>query len=599
MRDRALLRPAMVPAVVPSVVFAVVLAGVFAAPSFAQAGEAPAEETSCLVCHGDPDYFDDGIVESFHDDIHTEAGLSCHDCHGGNSDSALAEDMFLAKDEGFAENPWVGVPERAALPGFCGRCHSDPAYMRRFRPDLRVDQESEYWTSQHGKALAEGNLRVAVCTDCHAVHGILGAANPVAPVYPTHVAETCRTCHGDPEHMAGAELPNGEPLPTNQYALWRRSYHAQSLLERGDLSAPTCNDCHGNHGAAPPGVESITFVCGQCHSREAELFRSSPKHTGLEVHNEMLADAGPDGCRTCHFPPHPAAELATVRSLAECAICHGNHAVVRATVAILADLPETPCAFCHESSGALAVEIPEPEKTIEHYAAMRASLLAAAEERGLSGIDLWNWLVDQALDLPTHTFLPEGGEHPAPRPEFERLFEKFRIGKTYFEYEVPGTGEAVRTPISRCGRCHGDSEAGAGDSAGLENARQIREKMQELTTLTARAERIVLSARRGGVETHDALVEIDHAVDAQISLEVLVHAFSTDEKSDFDEKHAEGLASARTALEAGRSALEELQQRRIWLAVLLVFIALVAVGLALKIRELSWREPRGEETLTE
>jgi cytochrome c553 len=39
---------------------------------------------------------------------------------------------------------------------------------------------------------------------------------------------------------------------------------------RGDLSAPTCSTCHGNHGATPPGVAqtvSRTLNCDQ-NSRE-------------------------------------------------------------------------------------------------------------------------------------------------------------------------------------------------------------------------------------------------------------------------------------------------------------------------------------------
>ena len=76
----------------------------------------------------------------------------------------------------------------------------------------------------------------------------------------------------------------------DQLARWQQSVHARALVERGDLSAPTCNDCHGNHGAMPPGVESVTFVCGQCHGREASLFRASAKHEGFVAHNEMFRE---------------------------------------------------------------------------------------------------------------------------------------------------------------------------------------------------------------------------------------------------------------------------------------------------------------------
>jgi len=245
-----------------------------AVPAFAQT------PTACETCHADGDLFEQAglqMIEDFHAGAHAAAGLSCHDCHGGNPDPAVADDMMAAMDENFSDNPYVGTPERGAIPGFCGRCHSDPSYMKRFKPDARVDQEREYWTSRHGEALQEGDINVATCIDCHGTHGILQADSPDSMVFPTQVAETCRGCHGDTDRMSGYTLPNGQPLPIDQYARWRQSVHAENLLVKEDLTAPTCNDCHGNHGAAPPGLDSVAFVCGQCHGREAEMFRQSPK----------------------------------------------------------------------------------------------------------------------------------------------------------------------------------------------------------------------------------------------------------------------------------------------------------------------------------
>ena len=117
------------------------------------------------------------------------------------------------------------------------------------------------------------------------------------------------------------------------------------------------------------------------------------------------------------------------------------------------------------------------------------------------------------------------------------------------------------------------------------------DRMRELTGLTARAERILLSARHGGVETREALLALDHAVDGQIELEALVHTFSSDAGSAFALKHRDGIGEAQSALGSGQKALEELGHRRRGLLVSLLFVLLVLVGLALKIRELSAREP--------
>lgn len=561
------------------------------------ASGAPAA-TSCMACHSDPGMFEGDALKipaAFVDDVHGQVGLSCQDCHGGNPDPALRDDPG-AMDPGFAANPYRGAPARADIPAFCGRCHSDPATMRRFRPDIRVDQEREYRTSVHGMALAKGDVKVATCVDCHGIHGIRRISDPDSPVYPKRVAETCRACHGDPKRMTGYSLPDGRPLPVDQYAHWRQSVHAKALLERGDLSAPTCNDCHGNHGATPPGVDSVAFVCGQCHGRETELFRASRKQTGFEEHNALLADAGQESCAACHSAPEPQAAL-RMTHFTECSTCHSNHAVVRPTLAMLGSMPGTPCAFCHEGTGPLAADadtnadtMAEPEARRERYRTMRDGLLSTAERQGLEGDERFDWLVDQALALPTHT-LPRQEEGPTGlRPEFERLFTKFRIGKTTFTYEDPITGKPVQSTVVRCTDCHGAEPALGSAPLGQRTAGELLSRMQELTGLTARAERILLSARRGGVETRKALSEVDAAVDAQIELEVLAHTFDSDPRSAFGQKQQEGIKHARAALDAGQSALGELSFRRKGLAVSLALIVMVLIGLALKIRDMSRRE---------
>ncbi len=557
-----------------------------APPALARDTEA---STSCLACHGDADFFDGedlAIVEDFAGDVHAELGLSCHDCHGGNPTLEVAEDIDLSMDTEFAEGPYLGAPERPQVAAFCGRCHSDPAYMKRFRPDPVVGQEAEYRTSQHGQAQAAGRAGAATCTDCHDIHGIRRVADSESPVYPTRVADTCGSCHADAERMAGVVLPDGRALPIDQLARWRQSVHAAALFDKGDFSAPTCNDCHGNHGAAPPGIDSIALVCGQCHGREARLFRASAKHEGYEEHNEMLADAGDDGCAACHEAPEPMVGL-PVRSFTECATCHGNHAVIRPTIAMLSPLPATPCAICHEGAGPMAGEVPEPEAVARHYGETRDRLLASSSAEGLADEALFDHLVDRARELPDHTAGGNGDDGPpALREEFERLFEKFRIGKTAYTFEDEGGGSHT-VEVVRCNHCHGPEPLAADAPLGFEVARDALERMRQLTALTGRAERIVLAARRGGVETRDALGAIDGAVDAQIGLEVLVHGFDAGDDAAFAEKHAEGLDSARAALTAGRAALDELAFRRRGLATPLIFLAAVAVGLALKIRELS------------
>ncbi len=548
-----------------------------------RAESAEQRATSCTLCHTRAEIAGEGspaIVEHEQTGAHAAAGLSCHDCHGGNPDPRLAEDI-AAMDEHFAASPFVGAPTRAEMPRFCGRCHSEPETMKRFKPDARVDQEREYRTSRHGQRLNAGDTGVATCVDCHGSHGILPPGDTRSPVHPQRVAETCARCHADAARMEGRRLPDGRPLPADQYAQWRRSVHAELLLERGDASAPTCNDCHGNHGATPPGIDSVAFVCGQCHGREAELFRASPKAAGFEAHADYMKQAGATGCAGCHPASSPAAKLGTV-AFTQCTSCHGNHGIIHASVAMLEPLPPKPCDFCHEAIDPEGKLIEASAGVQERYEATAAALLEQASAKGLDGAARFDWLVDRALEIPAHA-MGQAETSGAPRLglAFSRLFKKFRIGKTHYTYPASG-GEQVRVDLVRCGGCHAEEDAG-----GIETATSFVDHMRRLTTATARAERMLLAAQRGGVSVRDVAPHLDAAVTAQIELEVLVHTFSGAPDGKFLVRHREGMQHAERALAGARGALDELGTRRRGLMVFLGLLALVLIAMVLKIRQIS------------
>jgi hypothetical protein len=262
-------------------------------------------------------------------------------------------------------------------------------------------------------------------------------------------------------------------------------------------------------------------------------------------------------------------------------------------VALLSPLPESPCAFCHEAPGPTWEPVLGGEIVAQHYRTVRDGLLAAAQGLGLDDADRFDWLVDQALSLPFHTLAPgEEGGAPRLRPEFERLFAKFRIGRTRVRYEDAGTGRTLEVSVRRCSTCHASTSLLAESPRGLRVSGEFVEKMRELTALTAMAERTVLRARRGGVATSQALLAIDESVDAQVELEVLVHGFSADPGSEFARKHAEGVEHAKRALALAGQAQDELSSRRRALTGFLIVVAFALVSLALKIRQVSARARR-------
>ncbi len=95
----------------------------------------------------------DAAREAFRDDVHAAAGLQCLSCH----QDGRPDEVPIA---------------RTAVGPLCAKCHSDAAYIRRFDPQLRVDQYAQYLTSTHGKRMAAGELRSATCADCHGSHGV-------------------------------------------------------------------------------------------------------------------------------------------------------------------------------------------------------------------------------------------------------------------------------------------------------------------------------------------------------------------------------------------------------------------------------------------
>jgi cytochrome b6 len=312
-------------------------------------------EESCVACHKTLEEIDPRLsdpVEAWADDVHRSRGLGCAGCHGGDGSPAVATDAGAAMD---VAKGFVPRPERSRLAEFCGRCHSDAAFMKRFNPAARVDQVAEYRTSVHGVKNLAGDGKVATCVSCHGTHGIRPVSSPASPAYPTNVPATCGSCHADAALMASYGLA-GDPV-----ADWKKSVHAAALLERGDLSAPACNDCHGNHGAVPPGVTSLAFVCGQCHGREALLFRESFK-------KQLFDDTG----------------------ASECVTCHGNHEIQHPTDRLIGTGPGTVCSQCHAPGDSCDRQSVEIRKALDAYARAleeAQEVLARAEHVGMEVSD--------------------------------------------------------------------------------------------------------------------------------------------------------------------------------------------------------------------
>ncbi len=265
------------------------------------------QQSNCVKCHFDNED-ENGPAHQIGRDIHEQNGLDCSDCHGGNKQ--LGDMDSVRASAGFR-----GVPDHLAIPTFCARCHSDARYMHDHNPSLPVDQFEKYQTSIHGQRLIQKkDQKVATCVSCHTAHSIGSAKLPYASTYPQNIPATCGHCHSDKAYMAEYNIP------TDQVEKYSRSVHGMALLKQGDLGSPACNDCHGNHGAAPPGVASLDAVCGLCHAIEARLFDASP-------HRPAFTEQGLPMCMTCHSNHEIIKPSDSLIGLSEgqwCATCHAD-----------------------------------------------------------------------------------------------------------------------------------------------------------------------------------------------------------------------------------------------------------------------------------
>lgn len=295
---------------------------------------APAlHQSNCIKCHFENED-ENGPAHQIGRDIHQQHGLDCADCHGGDR---TLEDMDAVR----ASAGYRGVPDRFGIPAFCARCHSDARYMHEHNPSLPVDQLDKYQTSVHGQRLLKKDQKVATCISCHTAHSIGPAKLPYSSTYPQNLPATCGHCHADKAYMAEYGIP------TDQLEKYTRSVHGEALLVRGDLGAPACNDCHGNHGAAPPGVASLDAVCGLCHAIESRLFDISPHRVAF-----------------------------VEQDLPMCETCHGNHEIVKPSDSLIGLAEGQLCATCHaDDQSKASVEI------LKINAALR-SLGAAADTAG-------------------------------------------------------------------------------------------------------------------------------------------------------------------------------------------------------------------------
>jgi len=303
----------------------------------------------CTICHGKKDHHkveetgrkvslyvtDEEIGQSVH------AERSCTDCH---------VDI-------------VAIPHKDVKKVSCGRCH----YAGNPVGAPGGEYFDQYQHSVHGLEVARGNPEAPVCQDCHGSHRILKHDLPESGMYKQNIPRTCGRCHMD------------------IYATYRESVHG-TALEQGNMDAPVCSSCHGEHDIArhsqadsKVAPRHVSETCSKCHGPKGVVAKYGIKTDRTTTFEESF---------------HGVAQIMGDQMVANCASCHGYHdirseddpksSIHPSNIPATCGKPEChPEASANFASGTIHVDPKSEESGILYYISKFFLILTASTLAGL------------------------------------------------------------------------------------------------------------------------------------------------------------------------------------------------------------------------
>lgn len=259
----------------------------------------PMVRVDCASCHEDI-----GKKHSFHPRLGDKEVLvgkdtSCTECHGTHAVSPV-------KAAGF---PFASAGQVDA----CGKCHT---------------QAKQHFTvSAHGRALATKERNAPYCLTCHKEQIVPRTGTKLTLEQKLAQTKQCESCHVGKADVAGQAL-RGTKFVTS----FEASVHG-AALQRGDIKAANCVDCHGAHDMnramtanARVSKMHVAETCAQCHAKTAHEF-------GESVHAVALNKGNIDS--------------------ATCTDCHGEHEILAKkdpnSPVHASNVAQQVCANCHAS----------------------------------------------------------------------------------------------------------------------------------------------------------------------------------------------------------------------------------------------------------
>ncbi|RME69458.1 MAG: cytochrome C [Chloroflexi bacterium] len=272
--------------------------------------------------HVDPLVVENSVHGLHQIEDHQYTPLLCTDCH---TDQARY---------GFPHQPVTPPDARQftlEMSNLCRQCHED-IFERQM-------------DSTHARALSEGKLEAAMCSDCHGSHNIQPPNQPRE-----RISRTCAQCH--------AKI-NEE---------YKNSVHGAALLGEDNPDVPVCIDCHGVHNIADPTTALFRVrspkLCAGCHADEELMAKYS---ISTNVFDTYVADFHGT---TVELFEKQSPDQETNKAV--CYDCHGVHNILPPTdensQVIRENLVET-CRKCHPDATPNFADAwtSHYEPSLEHY----------------------------------------------------------------------------------------------------------------------------------------------------------------------------------------------------------------------------------------
>jgi len=414
-------------------VLAAVLAAVFCSADRAvMAGDAAAvlteEAQECLECHEDESLEKD-LTDGETLSLNVDGGIFQRSVHASLGCTGCHLDIVL---EDHPEERAVGSrrEHRRRISKSCGNCHSagrpgeGPAHAA-----LVSQAEAPACAACHASHALESVEEwkaslddTAYCLTCHSksIRTTLGNGLSFALTVDetqlrgsVHMDHECADCHqdfGKDDHLVRDFAGKREhslaltgvcrECHEEMYEQYEGSIH-YSMLERGNLEAPVCTDCHGSHFVNPVAtLETIAGVpCRRCHQ---EIFDSYSQ----SMHGQARGSTGhldAPICADCHLAHGVRAASWTERFKEACLSCHDGLEEVHSAWLPNAGLhlDAVACPSCHAPEAQRRIDLvlfdraagrPVTAEDLRAHLGKQSAPGAGQADSVLSAGDLWRYI---------------------------------------------------------------------------------------------------------------------------------------------------------------------------------------------------------------